>query len=466
MDEDAADGSGASRVDWDALTPAVERVGSARSPGSSSDTDAGPSDSDPVEDDSVDRIAPVEDTDEDALAAAVTEAAEATGPQLDSSGQASAADGPGTAGERASTWDDLTPAVERVAPVPAVERVAPVPAVTRVEEDEDEDKTKLEQAIPGEDFTNPAADIGDTSDAAGGETTSTPTHQGPPDDAEQPLAVHIEEMVKRLGIVIAVAGAVSLALFPLTGEVINFLWYSILPGSEAAAPHVYHPLEYKLTQLKTASLGGLIIALPVFVYQTYRFMRPGLYPHERRYYLASVPTSLILGLLGVMFAYFIVLPAVMSYFLYYSQDVVTIAFALGATFDLILLLMGYLAVVFQIPLFVMLAIMMGLTTRQWLEDRRLIFWGGLPRHRVPVQPRPHRDGARPRRGDDDRPLRGDAPPAPLDGPVDDLENPRFPRPAQSVDGYSAENTSDTTSPSESPPASASPSAAGLTLPVR
>ncbi|MGM0399630.1 MAG: twin-arginine translocase subunit TatC, partial [Halobacteriota archaeon] len=197
---------------------------------------------------------------------------------------------------------------------------------------------------------------------------------GPQSDEEQPLAVHIEEMIKRLAIVVAIAGAVSLAAFPFAEEVVTFLWYSILPA-DVSQPHVYHPLELVLTQLKTASLAGLVIALPAFVYETYAFMRPGLYPHERRYYLAAVPTSLVLALVGVSFAYFIVLPAVMNYFLYYSETVVDIAFALGATFNLFLILMGYLALVFQIPLFIMLAIMMGLTTREWMEDRRIIFWG-------------------------------------------------------------------------------------------
>ncbi|UWG48985.1 Sec-independent protein secretion pathway component TatC [Halanaeroarchaeum sp. HSR-CO] len=197
---------------------------------------------------------------------------------------------------------------------------------------------------------------------------------GPQSDEEQPLAVHIEEMIKRLGIVIAIAGAVSLAAFPFAEDVVTFLWYSILPA-DVSQPHVYHPLELVLTQLKTASLAGLVIALPAFVYETYAFMRPGLYPHERRYYLAAVPTSLVLALVGVSFAYFIVLPAVMNYFLYYSETVVDIAFALGATFNLFLILMGYLALVFQIPLFIMLAIMMGLTTREWMEERRIIFWG-------------------------------------------------------------------------------------------
>ena len=194
-----------------------------------------------------------------------------------------------------------------------------------------------------------------------------------------PLADHIEEMIRRLAVVVAIAGLVSLVTFPFAERVINFLWYSILPGveSEVARPRLYGILELKLTELKLASLAGVIVALPVLVYETYQFMRPGLYPHERRYYLAAIPTSLVLALVGVSFAYFIVLPAIFTYFLYYSQDVATIGFALGRTFDLILLLMGYLAVVFQIPLFVMLAMMMGLVTREWLAARRLLFWGAF-----------------------------------------------------------------------------------------
>ena len=202
---------------------------------------------------------------------------------------------------------------------------------------------------------------------------------GPADDREMPLADHIREMLQRLAVVIAVAGIVSLLVFPFAEQVINFLWYSILPGveSEIARPRLYGVLELLFTKLKVASLAGLIVALPVLVYETYAFMRPGLYPHERRYYLAAIPTSLVLALVGVSFAYFVVLPAIFVYFLYYSQDVATIGFALGRTFDLVLLLMGYMAIVFQIPLFIMLAMMMGLVTRRWLAGRRLLFWGAF-----------------------------------------------------------------------------------------
>ncbi len=223
--------------------------------------------------------------------------------------------------------------------------------------------------------------------ADGGTSTATTTSDdadadvggisAPTEDQEMPLADHIEEMIKRLAIVIVVAGSVSIVVFPLADQLITFLWYSILPGTDVAQPRVYGPLEFVLARIKVASLAGLIVALPVMVYETYRFMRPGLYRNERKYYLAAVPTSLVLAVIGVLFAYFIVLPSIFTYFLTYSQDAGTIAFGLGNTFDLMLILMGYLAIVFQIPLLIMLAIMMGLTTRQWLTDRRLYFWGAF-----------------------------------------------------------------------------------------
>jgi len=118
-----------------------------------------------------------------------------------------------------------------------------------------------------------------------------------------------------------------------------------------------------------------VVGLPAFVYQTYRFMKPGLYENERRYYLAAVPTSLILGGIGIAFAHFLVLPAIFSYFTTYTSDAATIAFGLAETFNLIVIMLAFMAIVFQIPLFIMLAIMMNLVTRQWLEAKRLIFWG-------------------------------------------------------------------------------------------
>jgi sec-independent protein translocase protein TatC len=203
------------------------------------------------------------------------------------------------------------------------------------------------------------------------------TIEGPPEDEEMPLADHIEEMVRRLGIVVLVMAVVSGVVFPFGDQLINFLWNSVLPGTDVARPRVYHPLALMLARLKVATLAGFVVALPVFVYETYLFMKPGLYPRERKYYLAAVPTSLVLAAVGVAFSFYLVLPFIFTYFLEYSEGAANIAFGLTETFNLIVLMLGTFAFIFQIPLFVMLAIMMGVTTRRWLESRRIYFWGGF-----------------------------------------------------------------------------------------
>jgi sec-independent protein translocase protein TatC len=196
--------------------------------------------------------------------------------------------------------------------------------------------------------------------------------------ADASLVPHFEEMVYRLSIVAGVVVAVAVAVFPFAQAPVFLLWDGVMPGAPGAVPpHVYGPLELKLTELKFAGLLGLIVALPVLVYQTYRFMSDGLYPHERRYYLAAVPTTLLLAAVGLAFAYFLVIPFVFSYFLTYSESAGTTAFALQQTFDLVLVLLAYMAFVFQIPLVVGFAVALGLTTRQWLEDRRLYVWAAF-----------------------------------------------------------------------------------------
>ncbi|WP_283102225.1 twin-arginine translocase subunit TatC [Haloplanus halobius] len=252
--------------------------------------------------------------------------------------------------------------------------------------DEDDDtaaETADEPAPPGSAPPSAEADAAATAQPEAESTASVDEGilgEGPASDEEMPLAAHIEEMVRRLAVVLVVGGVVALAVFPVADQLINFLWNSHIPGAETITdrrPRLYGPLELLVTELKVAALAGFVVGLPIAVYETYLFMRPGLFPRERRYYLAAVPTSLVLALIGVAFAHFVVLPAIFAYFTSYTTGTAVVAFGLKETFSLILVLMGYMALVFQIPLFIMLAIMMNLTTREWLEGRRLLFWGGF-----------------------------------------------------------------------------------------
>ncbi|SFC28179.1 sec-independent protein translocase protein TatC [Halobiforma haloterrestris] len=201
----------------------------------------------------------------------------------------------------------------------------------------------------------------------------------PPDDEEMPLADHIEEMILRLAIVLLFGAAGTAVGLLWASQAIEHIWFNIFPYEieQVPPPHVYHPLELWLTRIKVSALLGIMVALPAFVYECYKFMKPGLYPHERKYYLAAVPTSVILAAVGMLFSYVLVLPVLFEYFTFYAEGSADIAYALGDTFNLIITLTGFLAIVFQIPLFIMLGIMMGVTTRRWLAQKRLYFWAAF-----------------------------------------------------------------------------------------
>ena len=66
-------------------------------------------------------------------------------------------------------------------------------------------------------------------------------------------------------------------------------------------PQATRPTETIVIYFKVALIGGLVLAMPVIVYQLIRFLVPGLYPHERRYLYVIVPAASLLFASGVAF---------------------------------------------------------------------------------------------------------------------------------------------------------------------
>ena len=393
MDDEGADRS---PDDPDGSGDGSDAVDEPKSGDADSPEDAAPETDEPAES-SAEAAEAEPDADDDAAAGPD----EGTGDGPDDDGTVSQADLPPAGDPDADygpdgdeNWEDPFPDIEAESPEVDLndEADAAYPANPNVPEQDpafDEGGTGAVDAATGE-TVGPAESDGGYADPPSTTTVEGGDGDGPETDQEMPLADHIEEMVRRLGVVIVVLAVVSAVVFPFAERIINFLWFSYLPGSIAQCPanpdisqggaacaRVYNPLALIFARLKMATLAGLVISLPVFVYETYLFMRPGLYPTERRYYLASVPTSLVLAAAGIAFAHLLVLPAIFTYFVFYSEDATVIAFGLTETFDLMVLMLGGFAIIFQIPLFVSLALMMGLVTRRWMATKRLYFWGAF-----------------------------------------------------------------------------------------
>ncbi len=241
----------------------------------------------------------------------------------------------------------------------------------------DDESTTLEAKTDGEGYVGERPDRDESEVAYPDPDEDIGGISTPPDDQEMPLADHIQEMIMRLARVLLIGAAATAIGLLWASEAIEFIWFNVFPEGVDEPPHVYHPLELWLTRIKVAALLGIMAAVPWFVWECYQFMKPGLYPHERKYYKAAVPTSVVLAGIGMLFSFIVVLPLLFRYFTFYSAESAQIAYALGETFDLVLTLTGFLAIVFQIPLFVILAVLLGVTTRTWLTEKRLYFWAAF-----------------------------------------------------------------------------------------
>ncbi len=166
-----------------------------------------------------------------------------------------------------------------------------------------------------------------------------------PDDVEMSIFDHLEELRLRIfyGLIAAVVGIG--ACFFIVKPLVLFL--------EVPAKGIkflqLSPGEYFFVSLKVAGYSGLILSSPFIVYQIISFVLPGLTRRERRLLGPVVLGSGVLFLVGLLFAYFALIPAALNFFISYGADVVEQAWSIERYFEFILLLMFSTGLAFQIP---------------------------------------------------------------------------------------------------------------------
>lgn len=196
---------------------------------------------------------------------------------------------------------------------------------------------------------------------------------GPVGDEEIPLMVHLTELRRRLIVVLIPFGIVILLVFPFSNIFLHHLLVNLFHGDMPI--FVYSPMEWMRVRLLFSLLCALSVTIPLILYESFAFMRPGLYPSERKFFLLVVIPSLCLYGVGAFFAYFFVLPLVFSYLIAYSGEIAKVALSAKRIFSVILYTAVGFGLIFQIPLIMTLAVKMKLVTYSWLRDKRLIIYG-------------------------------------------------------------------------------------------
>jgi len=128
------------------------------------------------------------------------------------------------------------------------------------------------------------------------------------DEAPEPdltIVGHLSELRSRLIKAILAVAIGAIVVFFFTGPIFDFLSepYCDIRPTDKCVFLATGPLDQFSVQLSLAGYGGVILALPVVLYQIGRFVLPGLYPHEKKIMIPFFVISVVLLALGMTVAY-------------------------------------------------------------------------------------------------------------------------------------------------------------------
>ena len=199
-----------------------------------------------------------------------------------------------------------------------------------------------------------------------------------PDDARMSLIEHLAELRDRL-IKVAVAVVIGMLIaFVLYNQIFEFLLgpYEDIANNRPEATLgdgrllLSDPLQGFAIRMKLALYGGIAIAMPVILWQIWRFVTPGLYDHEKKYAVPFMVSALCLFVLGAGLAYY-TLPRALDFLIDIGgEDNFVTAFQPDKYFTLILYMMLAFGIGFEFPILLIFLQMAGVITPRQLSGAR------------------------------------------------------------------------------------------------
>ncbi|MEU4766728.1 twin-arginine translocase subunit TatC [Actinosynnema sp. NPDC023794] len=205
------------------------------------------------------------------------------------------------------------------------------------------------------------------------------------------LKHHLYDLRHRLGLAL---------LFIASGAIFGFIWWSWYPfglpslASIVIDPYCGIPETLRLTQegkgcqllqtkpfeafmirLKVGAGAGMALTAPLWLYQVWRFISPGLYAKERRFAIVFVACASVLFVAGATLAFYIV-PQGLAVLIGFGDEQFITALTAGEYVSFVMTLLLIFGVSFELPLIVVMLNQVGVVSYEKLRKwRRGIIFG-------------------------------------------------------------------------------------------
>src|SRR6201998_3904943 len=183
---------------------------------------------------------------------------------------------------------------------------------------------------------------------------------------------HLSELRKRIINSLYAIGIGAFVGVYLSQKFINLITQPMLKALKDAGLEqklVYtHPAGYLNTYITLGVYIGIVLASPMVLYQIWLFVAPALYKHERSAVTGFVFSTVFLFLAGIAFGYFVTLPYILRFLVSFQGPISSIKpmITVNEYFDLVLLVLLGLGLVFELPILIFFLSLFGIVTPKFL----------------------------------------------------------------------------------------------------
>ncbi len=130
------------------------------------------------------------------------------------------------------------------------------------------------------------------------------------------------------------------------------------------------PFGQLMLYFEVAMVAGIIISLPNIFFQLWKFIAPALRKNEKKYISSIVAFSTLCFLIGIAFAYFVMIPYSMKFIRYFGSSNIKNDFAIDEYMTIILNIMLAAGLVFELPMISFFLTKLGILTPQFMRKYR------------------------------------------------------------------------------------------------
>jgi sec-independent protein translocase protein TatC len=185
---------------------------------------------------------------------------------------------------------------------------------------------------------------------------------------EATLGEHLEELRGRLFVMLGALVLGTIVAYVFHDNILRWLNQPLPPAHRKL--YTFGVAEPFTVTLTVCLYAGFVLALPIILWQLWLFFAPAVDPLTERKVLGLALAAVGLGVAGVAFGYWVLLPRAVHFLTNYGSQNFHIAIRAASYYNFVVTVLVGIVIVFQVPLVILGLVSLGVLSSRTLRKQR------------------------------------------------------------------------------------------------